>query len=75
MNYFKYYSPDIFMKGRCEECGLENVEVMKVSREEDRMKRLPCVINVDLLMVLMRINVPLGAVHYHELSPVDLIDD
>ena len=39
------------------------------------MKRLPCVINVDLLMVLMHINFPLGAVHDHELSPVGLIDD
>jgi hypothetical protein len=42
MNYFKYYSPDIFMKGRCEECGLENVEVMKVSKEGSNEKATLC---------------------------------
>ena len=42
MNYFKYYCPDIFMKGRCEECGLENVEVMKVSKEGSNEKASLC---------------------------------
>ena len=32
----------MFMKGRCEECGLENVEVMKVSKEESKEKVTLC---------------------------------
>ena len=42
------------MKGRCDECGMEDVEVMSIKRTT-KVKTLLCVINVDLLMGHMRI--------------------
>ncbi len=32
----------MFMKGKCEECGLENVEVMEISKEGSNVKVTLC---------------------------------
>ncbi len=44
----------MIVKGRCDECGMENVEVM-ISKGTTKVKKPLCVINVDLLMGRMRI--------------------